>query len=50
VRRETAVDWLNDWVYGVQDHAEYWDKLGAETHERLQVLPALSDPVNYGKY
>jgi len=48
--RENAEAWLNEWVYGVKDHAEYWDKLGAETHERLKVPPALSAPVNYGKY
>ena len=48
--RETVEAWLNEWVYGVKDHDEYWAKLGAETHERLKVLPALSEPVNYGKY
>ena len=42
--------WLNDWVYGAKDHAEYWDKLGAETHESLKVPAAMSEPVNYGKY
>ena len=49
-KRETVEAWLNEWVYGVKDHAEYWQKLGAETHARLQVPPALSAPVNYGKY
>ena len=48
--RETVDAWLNEWVYGVKDHDEYWAKLGAETHERLKVLPALSEPVNYGRY
>jgi glutaconate CoA-transferase, subunit A len=48
--RANVEAWLNDWVYGVPDHAAYWDKLGAEAHERLQVLPALSEPVNYGRY
>ena len=48
--RENVAAWLNEWVYGVKDHAEYWDKLGAETHERLKVPPALSEPVNYGRY
>ena len=47
---ETVEAWLNEWVYGVKDHAEYWAKLGAETHERLKVPPALSEPVNYGRY
>jgi glutaconate CoA-transferase, subunit A len=48
--RETVDAWLNEWVYGVKDHDEYWSKLGAETHERLKVQPAMSEPVNYGKY
>lgn len=48
--REKVAAWLSEWVYGVKDHAEYWAKLGAETHERLKVPPALSEPVNYGKY
>ncbi len=42
--------WLNEWVYGVKDHAEYWAKLGAETRKRLTVPEALSAPVNYGRY
>jgi glutaconate CoA-transferase, subunit A len=48
--RESVEAWLNEWVYGVKDYDEYWDKLGAETHERLRVPPALSEPVNYGRY
>ncbi len=42
--------WLEEWVYGVKDHAEYWEKLGPETHARLKVAPRLSEPVNYGDY
>jgi glutaconate CoA-transferase subunit A len=37
-------------VYGVKDRAEYWQKLGAETHARLSVAPRLAAPVNYGQY
>ena len=47
---EKVAAWLNEWVYGVKDHAEYWAKLGAETHERLKVPPAMSALVNYGQY
>ncbi len=47
---EKVAAWLKEWVYDVKDHAEYWAKLGAATHERLTVAPALSAPVNYGKY
>ncbi|HEB64681.1 MAG TPA: CoA transferase subunit A, partial [Chloroflexi bacterium] len=32
------------------DRAEYWEKLGEEVHERLQVAPSESVPVNYGAY
>jgi len=42
--------WLNEWVYGVKNRAEYWQKLGAETHERLKVPQRLSEPINYGNY
>jgi glutaconate CoA-transferase subunit A len=40
--------WLDEWVFGVKDRAEYWQKLGAQ--ERLKVAPKLSEVVNYGKY
>jgi len=43
-------DYLDVWVYGLKDRAEYWDKLGPQVHERLKVSPAPSTPVNYGKY
>ena len=46
--REAVKAWLDEWVYGVRDRAEYWDKLGEATHERLKVKPKWSAPVNYG--
>ncbi len=48
--REKVEAWLNEWVYSVKDHSEYWAKLGEATHQRLSVPPALSAPVNYGRY
>lgn len=42
--------YLDEWVYGVRDRDEYWQKLGEETHARLQVPPQLSSPINYGAY
>ena len=48
--REAVKAWLDEWVYGVKDRAEYVEKLGAETRERLKVAPLLSTPVNYGAY
>jgi glutaconate CoA-transferase subunit A len=40
--------WLDEWVYGVDGREEYWNKLGPAVHERLQVRPRWSEPVNYG--
>jgi len=42
--------WLDEWVYGVKDADEYWQKLGNETHQRLSVKPHLAFPVDYGEY
>ena len=42
--------WLDEWVYGVKDRAEYWAKLGPEVHERLKVKSRLSTPIEYGDY
>jgi len=48
--REAVKAWLDEWVYGIKDRAEYVEKLGAETRERLKVAPLMSTPVNYGAY
>ncbi len=40
--------WLEEWVYGVRDRAEYVEKIGRETWERLKPVQAWSQPVNYG--
>jgi glutaconate CoA-transferase subunit A len=42
--------WLKEWVYGLQSHSEYVEKLGAERWAELAPGQALSDPVNYGSY
>ena len=42
--------WLEDWVFGVRDRAEYWQKLGEATHRRLSIKPKFAAPVNYGEY
>jgi glutaconate CoA-transferase, subunit A len=42
--------YLDEWVYGVQDRAEYWQKLGPEVQERLKVASLPSEVVDYGKY
>ena len=46
----TTQAWLEEWVYGVRDRAEYVDKMGPETWERLAPGEAMAEPVNYGEY
>jgi glutaconate CoA-transferase subunit A len=47
---EATRQYLDEWVYGVKDRNEYWQKLGMEAHERLEVPQQMSEPINYGKY
>lgn len=48
--REATKRYLDEWVYGVKDRDEYWEKLGQEAHKRLEVPRQMSEPINYGKY
>jgi len=48
--KESVQAWLDEWVYGTKNHEEYWQKLGAEKHEALEVEELLSAPINYGRY
>jgi glutaconate CoA-transferase subunit A len=47
---EAVRAWLDEWVFGVADRAEYWERLGPEVHARLAVKPRWSQPVNYGEF
>jgi len=47
---ESVKHYLDEWVYGVTDRQEYWEKLGNLIHKRLSVEERLSVPVNYGQY
>jgi glutaconate CoA-transferase subunit A len=47
---ESIQSWLNEWVYDVKDRQEYWQKLGNEVHQRLEVKPRYSSQINYGDY
>jgi len=47
---ENVKAYLDEWVYGVKDREAYWQKLGAEVRERLEVRPRYSEVVNYGDY
>jgi len=42
--------WLDEWVYGLADHAEYRARLGADRWAALAPGEAWSQPVNYGSY
>jgi glutaconate CoA-transferase, subunit A len=48
--QEGVQAYLDEWVYGVRDRQEYWNKLGPEVHERLKVSPRPSATVDYGNY
>ena len=47
---EATKKYLGEWVYGVKDRNEYWEKLGAETQKRLEVEERYSERINYGSY
>jgi glutaconate CoA-transferase, subunit A len=47
---ESVQKYLDEWVLGVQDRQEYWQKLGASAQARLKVSSRPSIPVDYGKY
>jgi glutaconate CoA-transferase subunit A len=47
---EATKQYLDEWVYGVKDRNEYWEKLGSGVHKRLEVPQQMSEPINYGKY
>ncbi len=47
---EQVQSWLDEWVYGVKDRDEYWQKLGDEVHQRLAIKPQYSESINYGHY
>ena len=47
---EDTKAWLDEWVYGVADRAEYVERMGAQTWTRLNPGEAPSGTVNYGVY
>ncbi len=48
--KESVKAYLDEWVYGVKDRDEYWEKLGQKTHKRLKVKARYSEKINYGQY
>ncbi len=47
---ESVKSYMDEWIYGVKDRLEFWQKLGSETHQRLKVKARFSEKVNYGNY
>jgi len=47
---EAVQGFLTEWVYGVKDRDEYWQKLGPAVRRRLQVKARPSMVVDYGEY
>jgi len=47
---EAVRAYLDEWVYALPDRETYMQRLGEPIHERLQVPPRLSAPVDYGEY
>ena len=47
---ERVQSWLNEWVYGLPDHAAYLRKLGPEMLARLRPGSAPAPSIDYGEY
>ncbi len=47
---DSVRSYLDEWVFGVKDRQEYWEKLGSSIHARLKVSSRPSAVVDYGQY
>jgi glutaconate CoA-transferase, subunit A len=47
---QAVTEYLDEWVYSVQDRETYWQRLGEEKHAQLRVEPRPSATVDYGDY
>jgi glutaconate CoA-transferase, subunit A len=47
---EALAAWLKEWVFGLETHRDYVEKMGAERWGSLRPGDAPSGQVNYGKY
>jgi glutaconate CoA-transferase, subunit A len=47
---EQVRSYLDEWVYGVKNRAEYWEKLGVDVQERLRIGSRPSAVIDYGQY
>jgi len=48
--RDGVQAYLDEWVYGLKDRSEYWEKLGQEVRSQLKIGSRLSTAVDYGQY
>jgi glutaconate CoA-transferase subunit A len=48
--RQGVQAYLEEWVFGVKDRDEYWQKLGEAARARLKIASRPSLPVDYGEY
>ncbi|MGH7811980.1 MAG: CoA transferase subunit A [Candidatus Binatia bacterium] len=42
--------WLDEWVYGIENHAAYVRKIGQDRFDKLKPEPLLAPSVDYGRY
>ena len=47
---DAVIAWLDEWVYGLENHSAYVRKLGQALLDKLKPEPLLAAPVNYGRY
>ncbi|WP_231187617.1 CoA-transferase [Haladaptatus sp. DYF46] len=47
---ESTVDWLDEWVMGVEDRTEYLEKLDTERFAGLQPRSNYATPIDMGEY
>jgi glutaconate CoA-transferase, subunit A len=45
-----VVAWLDEWVYGLENHAAYVRKIGQARLDKLKPEPLLAPSVDYGRY
>jgi glutaconate CoA-transferase subunit A len=47
---EAVLPWLDEWIYGLENHAAYVRKIGLARFDQLKPEPLLAPSVDYGRY
>lgn len=47
---ESTIEWLDEWVYSMDDHIDYLEKLGTERLLELQPNTNYATPIDMGRY